>query len=521
MQHNKMCFITCLNDEILYDESVRYINSLHVPDDFEVEIIAIRDAKSLTEGYNRAMRMSDAKYKVYLHQDTLIINKTFINDVVSMFTKYPKLGMMGVIGAEKLPPSGTWWKANVKYGKVFESSREGRLKIFENNEVSGDYQPVEAVDGLILMTQYDINWRDDLFKGWHMYDISQAMEFKKAGYEVGVPIQESCWCIHDCGPLELVGYEKERLIFINEYSSLFQPKVSVLIPAYNRPYYLELALRSALHQSYKNIEIIICDDSTNNEVMEVVQPYLLEYSNVRYYKNPENLALGNWYRLFDLADGEYINYLMDDDLFKFEKIEKMVFHFESDPEVTLVTSYRELIDENGEPLDPIPATRRLSDTDVSMEGQLFASLIMSNMLNLVGEPTTAMFRKKDITKFGHYNDREYCVLNDLATWLTLLKKGKVVYISEALSYFRRHSGQNQKNPKYIVLSINEWLTLIKDTYKDELIASEKEYKQILIRYLSNSLSIIDFYVENNLNEYLQVNDVRNDLEFTLNELIPF
>lgn len=44
------------------------------------------------------------------------------------------------------------------------------------------------------------------------------------------------------------------------------PLVSVLIPAYNRPRYLREALQCALDQTYKNIEIIICDDSTNYEV---------------------------------------------------------------------------------------------------------------------------------------------------------------------------------------------------------------------------------------------------------------
>ena len=46
------------------------------------------------------------------------------------------------------------------------------------------------------------------------------------------------------------------------------PKVSILIPAYNRPHYLELALKSALNQTYENIEIIISDDSTNDEVKQ-------------------------------------------------------------------------------------------------------------------------------------------------------------------------------------------------------------------------------------------------------------
>ncbi|UYO05191.1 glycosyltransferase [Paenibacillus sp. PSB04] len=217
MQENKMCFITCLNDEVLYEECVLYIKSLMVPEHFEVELIAIRDASSLTEGYNRAMVQSNAKYKIYLHQDTLIINKRFIFDVIELFSKYPTLGMMGVIGAKKLPENAVWWLARERFGKVYDSGRN-EMKALEAKEVKGDYQAVEAVDGLIIMTQYDIPWREDKFKGWHMYDISQAMEFKRHGFEVGVPKQEHIWCIHDCGPIGMEGYEEQQSILIEEYS---------------------------------------------------------------------------------------------------------------------------------------------------------------------------------------------------------------------------------------------------------------------------------------------------------------
>ncbi|MWV46619.1 glycosyltransferase [Paenibacillus sp. HJL G12] len=519
MSNNKICFITCFNDEVLYEESVRYIRSLYIPEGYELELIAIRDAKSLTEGYNRAMKQSDAKFKIYLHQDTFIVNKHFLYDILNIFISHSQLGMMGVIGAKKIPPSGVWWKASERYGKVYDNGREGGMKLFQTSEVQGDYESVEAVDGLILMTQYDLPWREDLFKGWHMYDISQAIEFKKAGYEVGVPNQKESWCIHDCGPLELNGYEEYRLIFLKEYGSIILPKVSILIPAYNRPYYLELALRSAIYQSYPNIEIIICDDSTNNEVERVVEPYLKEYSHIKYYKNPVNLALQNWYKLFDLAEGKYINYLMDDDLFKFNKIEKMVSFLECDPDISLVTSFRERIDENGERLPSTSSTRRLFDSDVCIDGREFGSLMLKQTENLIGEPTTAMFRKEDINKFGHFNENEYCVLNDLATWLSLMKKGKVAYISEALSYFRIHSGQNQRNTKYMVLSIEEWLKLLTSALEDEFFSSKVDYKKSLIRYLQNSLSIIEIYVQNELTDVLEYNKTKEKIEFTLNEII--
>ncbi len=69
------------------------------------------------------------------------------------------------------------------------------------------------------------------------------------------------------------------------------PKVSILIPAYNRPHYLKLALKSALNQTYENIEIIISDDSTNDEVKAMqCQPYLKEHECITYVKNENPLV---------------------------------------------------------------------------------------------------------------------------------------------------------------------------------------------------------------------------------------
>ena len=69
------------------------------------------------------------------------------------------------------------------------------------------------------------------------------------------------------------------------------PLVSILIPTYNRPHYFQLALKSALAQTYPNIEIIIGDDSTDNLTEELVrQSYLPMYKNIIYIRNSPSLG---------------------------------------------------------------------------------------------------------------------------------------------------------------------------------------------------------------------------------------
>ena len=79
-------------------------------------------------------------------------------------------------------------------------------------------ETVEAVDGLLMMTQYDVNWRQDLFHGWDFYDVSQSFEFRRAGYQVAVPYQQAPWVLHDCGFLNLAGYQTARDIWTGRFA---------------------------------------------------------------------------------------------------------------------------------------------------------------------------------------------------------------------------------------------------------------------------------------------------------------
>ena len=70
---------------------------------------------------------------------------------------------------------------------------------------------------MIIVTNRDIHWREDLFDGWDFYDASQGMEFKKQGLRVVVPEQRLPWCSHEENLLNRWAYDKYRRIFVNEY----------------------------------------------------------------------------------------------------------------------------------------------------------------------------------------------------------------------------------------------------------------------------------------------------------------
>lgn len=210
----EICFIICTNNPVYAEECVYYIHHLIVPEGYHIDVLTVEDARSMTSGYNEAMRCSRAKYKVYLHHDTFIVYPHFLQELLRIFQSDEKIGMIGVIGTPQIPENGIMWDGK-RYGMIYEQHIYETVML--SNPCSQPLEEVEAIDGLLMAAQYDIPWREDLFDQWDFYDCSQSMEFIRHGYKVVVPKTEMPWCVHDCGFLNLENYDEERQKFVAEY----------------------------------------------------------------------------------------------------------------------------------------------------------------------------------------------------------------------------------------------------------------------------------------------------------------
>ncbi|MCM1326542.1 MAG: glycosyltransferase family protein [Bacteroidales bacterium] len=213
MNKKKVAFIACVNDAVEWQECQHYLKHLTVPLGMETEVLEIWDAKSMTGGYQEGMVSTNAKYKVYLHQDCFIINTNFILDMLAIFEKNPQIGMMGCVGSQAAGDTKGFlneWDA----GKVFHNLNP----LYLNYSVPlKEYAKVMAIDGLLMATQCDVDWREDLFTGWHFYDLSQSMEMQRIEKEVVVPFQQTPWCYHDCRRGLLQPYYDNFDVFLKEY----------------------------------------------------------------------------------------------------------------------------------------------------------------------------------------------------------------------------------------------------------------------------------------------------------------
>lgn len=217
MDARKIAFITCVNNWQEYEEALYYINRLTIPEGYTTETIHVEEAPGMAAGYNAAMKETDAKYKVYLHQDVFLVYRDFLADMLAVFADNADIGIIGCIGCDSLPPFAqaiTAWNV----GRIHHNC----IPIHMNCRQNADRTPVyvEALDGLLLATQYDVTWREDLFDGWDFYDISQCFEMRRKGYRAAVPYQGQLWCYHDNSYSKTGNYQKYSDKFVDEYQDI-------------------------------------------------------------------------------------------------------------------------------------------------------------------------------------------------------------------------------------------------------------------------------------------------------------
>ena len=247
------------------------------------------------------------------------------------------------------------------------------------------------------------------------------------------------------------------------------PLVSILVPAYKSDHLAE-TLRSALDQTYTNCEIIVCDDGPSEEIAAIVADLNASSGDrapIRYVRNRENLGgQKNYLQCFDLARGDYIKFLNDDDLLAPTCVEVMAACLRDHPAVTLVTSYRRLIDETGAAMPDRGFNAPLARVAAVIDGRHVATRLLTEKINRIGEPTTAMFRKQDMLdsrphlfSFQNMPARRN---GDTFIWASLLSRGDVASLPQPLSCFRQHGGQVQRDPEFVADALKVWDELAAD-----------------------------------------------------------
>lgn len=207
-----------------------------------------------------------------------------------------------------------------------------------------------------------------------------------------------------------------------------QPSVSVIIPTYNRASLLKESVQSVLSQTFKDFEIIIINNYSNDNTLEVVNSFNDNRIKIINYKNNGIIAKSRNQGLMH-SSGKYISFLDDDDLWRSDKLEIQIKYLELNPEIDIVYSNAAIIDEHNN------RKGLLINPKQAKSGRVFLELLKDPFVAVL----TVLMRRRIFEINGLLNeDVSMRAAEDYEYWLRASLKFNFGYIDMPLALYRVH-----------------------------------------------------------------------------------
>jgi len=259
------------------------------------------------------------------------------------------------------------------------------------------------------------------------------------------------------------------------------PLISIGIPTYNRSEKLFRCLESTINQDYENIEIIVCDNNSNDNTSQVVLSF--NDKRIHYHQNDKNIGMRNNFNMcLNKSSGDFFILLSDDDIPKnnlvsclFNKISKNIDNIFA---YSCVEFHRNGIFSND--LSQIAPTEETG-----------RNFLKNNLLGKrAAFPSATIVQTKDAVAVGGYPDVDAATDFGLLTLLCLRNNGMVTFNQRPLVEYHDH-GENLSYKDVYVDALGKLIQWMKVTLKNDpnllKLALNKYKKELLSIYRANML----------------------------------
>src|SRR3989339_706645 len=171
------------------------------------------------------------------------------------------------------------------------------------------------------------------------------------------------------------------------------PKVSVVIPAYNREELLPETIESVLAQTFQDFEIIVVDDGSTDNTREVISAFPVRY----YYQENQGVSAA-LNKGAELSRGEYLAFLGSDDIWLRDTLEKQVTVLDNNPGLGLVFGQLNMMDEDGKIFKVEKSTIMSSSGMVDRREQIRELLFYTHII-----PSAALMRRGCFNDVGRFH----------------------------------------------------------------------------------------------------------------------
>jgi glycosyltransferase involved in cell wall biosynthesis len=221
-----------------------------------------------------------------------------------------------------------------------------------------------------------------------------------------------------------------------------KPKVSILIPVYNRKDYIAECIQSALDQTFTDFEVVVVDNASNDGTWEICEQFARKDTRVRIFQNDRNIGpVRNWLACVEKAQGEFGKILFSDDLLEPDCLERMLQILENQ-DVGLVFCAARV----GKTKERFAILYSVKNKSL-LGRKEYLNLLLSGRAPV--SPGAVMLRTKDLLKNLYLDfptatprpfDRHGAGPDVMISLLTALSYPRVSCIEAPLVFFRDHAG---------------------------------------------------------------------------------
>ncbi|MGA1847656.1 glycosyltransferase family 2 protein [Deferribacter abyssi] len=267
------------------------------------------------------------------------------------------------------------------------------------------------------------------------------------------------------------------------------PKVSIIIPTYNRAKYLVQAIESALAQDYPNLEVVVSDNCSTDETQTVVKNFLND-KRFKYFRNEKNLGMvGNWRKaLYEYITGEWAIILSDDDYFiDNQYISKAIDLINENRDIVIVHANQITYYENEDKKIFLKKT-----FPIVMNGKnVFFNYYEKGLTFAFATTVFNVKLMRDLEVFKY----DKVISSDWLEFLRLCLYGNVGFIDDFVSVYRRHDNSVLTTSNFDTFIENtKYITIPYEYAKRKKVFSSKDLEKwkerMLKRYFNSLLSIV-------------------------------
>lgn len=276
-------------------------------------------------------------------------------------------------------------------------------------------------------------------------------------------------------------------------------KFTIVVITYNFEKIILRCLESIEQQTYKNFEVIISDDSSKDNTIEICEQWKKKYMDkfsIKILSSEKNQGVvKNINKGVKIATGEWIKILAGDDLLEVDALKNIFMFIKNNENAEVIFSKVKRFTEENEQykyLDIIPRDKSIYKKEIKEQ----LAILLEN--NFIVAPSAII--KNELLKKMNYFDEKFKMVEDYPFWIKLLKHNKKFYFLDKVTVLYRQSSDSVSGIKK-GNKVNSTILDFKKQFYDEIYKKE----------VSNPLKIWDKYIEIKQQEFILKNNNKSNI----------